>query len=216
MSKNANLGALSIMYVVINKRAEVIALLVKNGVQVPSNATDMQLALMVTNLLKVSKAFGRDFNKLLSQKEVISGIFQGFDGSYSNAFGKSKPFSNLPTFDKDLFSSPATPSVATTTATTSSTKSDNSSSPSWLAQGLNLLQTGFQGYLALDQNKTQRELANASVQIKQTDLALADKGILPSGNTPTPTGLSKGAIVGLSVLGIAVVGGVLYFALKKQ
>lgn len=213
MSKNANLGALSIMYVVINKRAEVIALLVKNGVQVPSNATDMQLALMVTNLLKVSKAFGRDFNKLLSQKEVISGIFQGFDGSYSYV---NNYFSNLPTFDKDLFSSPATPSVATTTATTSSTKSDNSSSPSWLAQGLNLLQTGFQGYLALDQNKTQRELANASVQIKQTDLALADKGILPSGNTPTPTGLSKGAIVGLSVLGIAVVGGVLYFALKKQ
>lgn len=213
MSKNANLGALSIMYVVINKRAEVIALLVKNGVQVPSNATDMQLALMVTNLLKVSKAFGRDFNKLLSQKEVISGIFQGFDGSYSYV---NNYFSNLPTFDQNLFSSPATPSVATTTATTSSTKSDNSSSPSWLAQGLNLLQTGFQGYLALDQNKTQRELANASVQIKQTDLALADKGILPSGNTPTPTGLSKGAIVGLSVLGIAVVGGVLYFALKKQ
>lgn len=201
------------MYVVINKRAEVIALLVKNGVQVPSNATDMQLALMVTNLLKVSKAFGRDFNKLLSQKEVISGIFQGFDGSYSYV---NNYFSNLPTFDQNLFSSPATPSVATTTATTSSTKSDNSSSPSWLAQGLNLLQTGFQGYLALDQNKTQRELANASVQIKQTDLALADKGILPSGNTPTPTGLSKGAIVGLSVLGIAVVGGVLYFALKKQ
>lgn len=213
MSKNANLGALSIMYVVINKRAEVIALLVKNGVQVPSNATDMQLALMVTNLLKVSKAFGKDFNKLLSQKEVISGIFQGFDGSYSYV---NNYFSNLPTFDQNLFSSPATPSVATTTATTSSTKSDNSSSPSWLAQGLNLLQTGFQGYLALDQNKTQRELANASVQIKQTDLALADKGILPSGNTPTPTGLSKGAIVGLSVLGIAVVGGVLYFALKKQ
>jgi len=213
MSKNANLGALSIMYVVINKRAEVIALLVKNGVQVPSNATDMQLALMVTNLLKVSKAFGRDFNKLISQKEVISGIFQGFDGSYSYV---NNYFSNLPTFDQNLFSSPATPSVATTTATTSSTKSDNSSSPSWLAQGLNLLQTGFQGYLALDQNKTQRELANASIQIKQTDLALADKGILPSGNTPTPTGLSKGAIVGLSVLGIAVVGGVLYFALKKQ
>lgn len=210
MSKNANLGALSIMYVVINKRAEVIALLVKNGVQVPSNATDMQLALMVTNLLKVSKAFGRDFNKLLSQKEVISGIFQGFDGSYSYV---NNYFSNLPSFDESLFSSPATPSVATTTSTTSAT---NSSSPSWLAQGLNLLQTGFQGYLALDQNKTQRELANASVQIKQTDLALADKGILPSGNTPTPTGLSTGAIVGLSVLGIAVVGGVLYFALKKR
>jgi formiminotetrahydrofolate cyclodeaminase len=34
--------------------------------------------------------------------------------------------------------------------------------------------------------------------------------------TPTPTGLSTGAIVGLSVLGIAVVGTILYFSLRKK
>ena len=83
MSRYANIGALSIMYVVMNKRAEVIALLVKNGVKVPNNASDMQLALLVTNLLKISKAFSRDFNQLVTQNEVVSGIFSGFDGSYS-------------------------------------------------------------------------------------------------------------------------------------
>ena len=67
MSRYANIGALSIMYVVMNKRAEVIALLVKNGVKVPNNASDMQLALLVTNLLKISKAFSRDFNQLVTQ-----------------------------------------------------------------------------------------------------------------------------------------------------
>lgn len=209
MSKTANLGALSIMYVVVNKRAEVIALLIKNGVKVPNNATNMQLALLVTNLLKISKPFFRDFNELLSQKEVISGIFQGFDGSYSNAFGKSKPFSNLPTFDKDLFPN------STTSTTTTPAKETKTGGNFW-GNALGLLQTGFQGYLALDENKTKRELANASVQIKQSDVSLAEKGILPSGNTPTPTGLSTGAIIGLSVLGIAVVGGVLYLALKKK
>lgn len=211
MSKNANLGALSIMYVVINKRAEVIALLVKNGVQVPSNATDMQLALMVTNLLKVSKAFGRDFNKLLSQKEVISGIFQGFDGAYSNYFGKSKPFSDLPTFDKDLF-----PNSSTSTTTTPA-KETKTGGNFW-GNALGLLQTGFQGYLALDENKTKRELANASVQIKQGDVKLGELGYETDSSKKEKegTGLSTGAIIGLSVLGIAVVGGVLYLALKKK
>ena len=162
MSRYANIGALSIMYVVMNKRAEVIALLVKNGVKVPNNASDMQLALLVTNLLKISKAFSRDFNQLITQNEVVSGIFSGFDGNYS------------------------------------------------------LLQTGFTGYLALDENKTKRALADASVQIKQSDVSLAEKGILPAGNTLPKTGLSTGAIVGLSVLGIAVVGGVIYFAMKNK
>jgi hypothetical protein len=68
----------------------------------------------------------------------------------------------------------------------------------------------------MDENKTKRELANASVQIKQSDVSLAEKGILPAGNTLPKTGLSTGAIVGLSVLGIAVIGGIVYFAMKNK
>lgn len=62
MSKIANLGAYGIMYVIQTKRSEVIALLLKNGVVVPMNASDMQIALLVTNLLKVSKSFYKDFS----------------------------------------------------------------------------------------------------------------------------------------------------------
>jgi hypothetical protein len=210
MSRYANLGALSIMYVVMNKRAEVIALLVKNGVKVPNNATDMQIALLVTNLLKISKAFSREFNQLVTKKEVIAGVFSGFDGSYSNALGT---FSNLPKFDENLFSSPATPTPAVTTSTTSQ---DTKPKGNFWGNALGLLQTGFTGYLAMDENKTKRELANASVQIKQSDVSLAEKGILPAGNTLPKTGLSTGAIVGLSVLGIAVIGGIVYFAMKNK
>jgi hypothetical protein len=211
MSRYANLGALSIMYVVMNKRAEVIALLVKNGVKVPNNATDMQLALLVTNLLKISKAFSRDFNQLVTKKEVISGVFSGFDGNYSYA---NNYFGNLPTFDANLFSSPATPTT-NPVVTPTPTKDTKSGSNFW-GNALGLLQTGFTGFLALDENKTKRELANASVQIKQSDVSLAEKGILPAGNTLPKTGLSTGAIVGLSVLGIAVIGGVVYFAMKNK
>lgn len=212
MNNNANLGALSIMYVVMNKRAEVISLLMKNGVKVPNNATDMQLALLVTNLLKISKPFSRDFSKLISQEDVISGIFQGFDGSYSNVTGM---FSNLPKFDENLFSSLPKPSVQSPVVTTSKPTETKTGGNFW-GNALGLLQTGFTGFLALDENKTKRELANASVQIKQSDVSLAEKGILPSGNVPTPTGLSTGAIIGLSVLGIAVVGGVIYLVMKNR
>jgi len=201
MKKYANLGALSIMYVVVNNRAEVVALLVKNGVQVPNNATDMQIALLVTKLLKISKPFGRDFNKLIAKKEVVTGVL-GFNGEYSNFLPEEQSLDDL--------------LQPTTTSTTTTKKDDDKKSSSWLSQGLNLLQTGFQGYLALDENKTQRELANASVKIKEGDVSLAEKGVLPAGTPPPKTGLSTGAIIGISVLGIAVVGGVIYLALKKR
>ena len=42
------------MYVVRNKKSEVLSLLLKNGVVVPSNAQDVQVAFVVTNLLKIS------------------------------------------------------------------------------------------------------------------------------------------------------------------
>ena len=72
---NPNLGATSVMFVVMKKRAKLLALLTKNGVKYPANATDMQLALIVTNLLKTSKSFRIEFNQLLSEPEVINEPF---------------------------------------------------------------------------------------------------------------------------------------------
>ena len=174
---------------------------------VPSNATDIQIALLVTNLLKVSKSFYRDFSALLLSQDVIVGMSSNMSGSYSNAGGVVDPV-----FDFSIFTGGTTTTPKPTTPKTEI----KSEGKSWLNQGLGLLQTGFQGYLALDENKTQRELANASFKIKEGDVSLAEKGILPAG-TPLPkTGLSTGAIIGISVLGIAVVGGVIYLALKKR
>jgi hypothetical protein len=81
---NPNIGATSVMFVVMKKRAELLALLTKNGVKYPANATDMQLAMIVTNLLKISKSFRMEFEKLLTEQDVIVGIFSGMDGAYSN------------------------------------------------------------------------------------------------------------------------------------
>ena len=200
MGKNASLGAYGIMYVVQNKKSKVIALLLKNGVVVPSNATDIQIALLVTNLLKVSKSFYRDFSALLLNQDVVTGMSVNMSGSYANAVGDGQAF------DFSVFTG-GTPTT-TNTATNTSTPIKKESA-SWLNQGLGLLQTGFQGYLQLDDNKTKRELANASVQLS-TSQASKDE-------TPTPTTkLSTGAIVGLSLLGVTVVGLIVYFINKNK
>jgi hypothetical protein len=168
------------------------------------NATDMQIALLVTNLLKVSKSFYKDFSALLISQDTIKGMSLNMSGSYSNVVGDGQ------VFDFSVFQG-GTPTTTTfTPTTTSNTSTPPKSSPSWLNQGLNLLQTGFQGYLQLDDNKTKRELANASVQLS------ANQQATDSLTPPPPTGLSTGAVIGLSILGISVVGLVIYFINKNK
>jgi len=196
MGKNADLGAYGIMYVVKNRKSEVLALLLKNGVVVPSNASDMVIALAVTNLLKVSKSFYVEFSKLLINEDNVKSMSVNMSGSYANVGGDSQYF------DPSVFQG-GTPINSTTSTTPKS-------SPSWLNQGLNLLQTGFQGYLQLDDNKTKRALADASVQISNDEIVKGEN------TPPPPKGLSTGAIVGLSVLGVTVVGLVIYLIVKKK
>jgi hypothetical protein len=202
MSKSASLGAYGIMYVVKNKKSQVIALLLKNGVVVPQNATDLQLALLVTDLLKVSKSFYKEFSALLVNKDVVYGMSVNMSGSYANAGGFVSPELN---FDETLFQT-----TSSTTTTTPKDTKPSGTTPSWINQGLGLLQTGFQGYLQLDDNKTKRALADASVQISSS------QGSSDSVAPPVSTGMSTGAIVGLSLLGVTLVGVVIYFVTKKQ
>ena len=219
---NPNLGATSVMFVVMKKRAKLLALLTRNGVKYPANATDMQLALIVTNLLKTSKSFRIEFNQLLSEPEVIESILIGMDGFYSNftfdtmQFDPNK-FSTPSPVGGNIFSTTGKPvkpyNLTFPKSTDAETKPKNKFN---LGSALELLQTGFAGYLALDENKTKKALADASVQIKQTDVQLAELGVLPSGNVPKKEGLSTGAIIGISLAGILVLGGVIYFATKKS
>ena len=71
------------------------------------------------------------------------------------------------------------------------------------------MQEGFKGYLQLDDNKTKRELADASVKISTDEVTKKEI-------TPPPTKLSTGAIVGISLLGVTVVGLVVYLIVKNK
>ena len=210
MNENENLGAYAIMYVVRNKKNEVLGLLLKNGVVVPSNATDIQVAFVVTNLLKISNSFYNEFSELLLDEETVNAVFSNMSGSYYNytGAGDSAYCKNTANKTESSYKILCKDYVDTSASSTTSTKTDKDSE-SWINQGLNLLQTGFQGFLQLDDNKTKRDLANASVKISTNEVT---KGETP----PPPTKLSTGAIVGISLLGVTVVGLVVYLIAKKQ
>jgi hypothetical protein len=211
MNENTDLGAYAIMYVVQNKKNEVVNLLLKNGVVTPSNAQDIQIAFVVTNLLKISDSFYNEFSQLLLDEETVDAVFSNMSGSYLNINGSSDFCKNTankqssPTSYKLLCENTST----TTGASITSTKTDKDSG-SWLNQGLNLLQTGFQGFLQLDENKTKRQLADASVKISN------DEVVKGGATASTKTGLGTGAIVGISLLGVTVVGLVVYLIAKKR
>lgn len=202
MNHNSNLGAYGILYVIKTQKNEVISLLLKNGVVVPNATTDIEVALIATNLIKSSKSFKNDFSKLLLNKDVIAGLSSNMSGAYSNANGG---------FDFSQYSINPNPIFPVTASQPSSTNTANTpdSSSGFLNKGLSVLQTAFQGYLQLDDNKTKRALADASVQI--TDGSQFSNNVMP-----VESGMSTGAIVGLSLLGIAVVGAVAYVILKKK
>jgi hypothetical protein len=208
MNENENLGAYAIMYVVRNKKSEVLSLLLKNGVVVPSNAQDVQVAFVVTNLLKVSDSFYNEFSELLLDEETVNGVFSNMSGSYMNFTGDSAYCKNTANKTESSYKILCKDYVDTSASSITSTNT-NKDSGSWINQGLNLLQTGFQGFLQLDDNKTKRQLADASVKISNDEVTKVE-------TTPTKTGLGTGAIVGISLLGATVVGLVVYLIAKKQ
>jgi hypothetical protein len=211
---NTTLGATGLLHVIQLKKSEVISLLLTHGVVVDSNAPDMEIAVRVTDLAKKSKSFYNAFMQLLLDKNVVQSVYSSMDG-YSNATGGT-------------FYMPTTFNIGESTSTTAGldcTKSENkklalcggssasssttsSGGSKWLTEGLNLLQTGFNGYLQLDTNKTKRELANASV-------AVAQSGGVVSGNTPPPSSNTALYVV-LGVVGVSVIGLVIYLATKKK
>jgi hypothetical protein len=197
MTSNVNLGAYGIMYVIKNKKNEVISLLLKNGVAIQSNATNLQIGVIVTDLLKSSKSFYKDFSKLLLNQDTIVSMSSNMSGSYANFGG----------FDSSKYQIDPSPFSSSTTANTST--SSTAPKTSFINKGLNILQTAFQGYLQLDDNKTKRALADASVKISDDDATKEE-------NNPPKKGLSTGAIIGLSILGVAVIGTITYFIIKKQ
>ena len=218
MANNTSYGAQVLLQTIKLKRKEVISLLLKYGVVIDSNASDLEIAKAVTDLCRTSKSFYNAFMQLMVDKKVVQTIYSSMDG-YSNAGGSlytptNFNIGNTTTSTTDSFcEKPENKSLGlcsgTSGATTSTTStSGNKGSSKWLTEGLNVLQTAFNGYLQLDDNKTKRELANASVVVAQS-------GGMVNQNTPPPSSNTTLYVV-LGFLGVSVIGLLVYLATKKK
>lgn len=209
MAKNSTLGAEAMLHTIHLKRKEVIALLLQHGVVVKSGASDLEIAMQVTDLCKTSKSFYNAFMLLLSDKSVLTNVWSNMDGNYLGITDALNDWCNkgdnaklLPTSCKD-----AKPTSTSGTKDTTSNTKDKSES--WFTTALNLAQTGFNGYLQLDDNKTKRALADASVRVAESG------GLNTNDNLPPPTSHTTLYVV-LGLLGVSLVGLVVYFATKKK
>jgi len=214
MKSKSDLGAFIVMYAVKNKKGDVIALLLKNGVVVPSNSNDMQVALVVTEMLKNSKSFEKDFTKLVQSEDVVSGLTSNMSGLYSNMGGA---YSNVNGFTYDSSFDPTDPlfkslssQVPATTPKQTSTTTSGADKISGFEKYLLLGQGLFSDYTKMKENEAKVKLADASIELEKLQSQ--------SGNSGANNGAEFNATpiyVVLGLVGIGLLGFLTYKMVKK-
>lgn len=204
MKSKSDLGAFIVMYAVKNKKGDVIALLLKNGVVVPSNSNDMQVALVVTEMLKNSKSFEKDFTKLVQSEDVVSGLTSNMSGLYSNMGGA---YSNVNGFTYDSSFDPTDPlfkslssQVPSTTPKQTSTTTSGADKISGFEKYLLLGQGLFSDYTKMKENEAKVKLADASIELEKLQSQSGNGGANGTGFNATPIYVVLG-LVGLGLLG---------------
>lgn len=207
MKSKEDLSAYIIMYAVKNKKGDVIALLLKNGVVVPSNSNDMQVALVVTEMLKKSKSFEKDFTKLVQSQDVVSGLSSNMSGMYSNMSGynNAQGFVYEPMdFGTTVFKS--TPAKTSISQSTNSATPSSSDKISGFEKYLLLGQGLFSDYSKMKENEAKVKLANASVELEKLNK-------LPSAEKKSNFNT---LYIVLGLVGVGLLGFITYKMVKKE
>lgn len=236
-------GAMTLVLLVKKYRSQMVALLLKNGVVVPQGASDQDVALLMVNLLKVSKSFANDLNAFLSNPKVIETIAGGMAQTaqyfrmsgrgYMNAGGMFES-QDVPTdigyesqYGLDFGTSSSSSSSSTTTTTPADSGTTSGSGSSWWS-GIkanlgNYLSDGIKLIGTISTNNANVQIANAQSNIAQAQ-AGSGGGVsggstsgASGGKTPTNAGgMSTTTIVLLSLAGVAVLGTVIYLATRPS
>jgi len=217
-NKHVNLIADSIVYAVQNQKPKLTAILLKNGVVIPTGTKDSILILLVSDVFKKSKPFRNDFLDLISKTEYVSS--SSFDG-YSNATGFEASDFYVPEevlFAPNVFTTNSpltTPSILNTTSTTpASSQAPASSTSFWSTNNLmGLFNKAADTYATISTNQANTALANAATVRAQTG---ATDG--------TSTGLSSAPIAKsnttmyliIAVVAIGAIGGIIWYNKSKK
>jgi len=203
MNELSNLGADVIVNSINENREDVIALLLKNGVIVPSDLTNYELSQVVTELLKNSTNFQKEFVEFIGSLMVLNSELEM--SGYSNVAGNFFDFSVPPSPFSTNTTTPSSSGGSTTTTDTTPRTGFT------LDKGLNIITQGLNAFLTLDTNKTNRALADASVKTSQSS------GGVVSQDTYRDTEKSNTTLyVVLALVGVLVVGGGILYAVRSK
>ena len=241
MKPTADDGALTLVLLVKNYRSQMIALLIKNGVAVNDSSSDEQIAILMGNLLKVSKSFAKDLNDFVMNPKVAEVIVGGFSqtaqyfrmsgGSYLNGSGQFGQFQDYEVPDSIGYESQyglGTSSSSTThdpvlnnaTTTTNSGTNSGGSTTSWWSG----IKENWATYLGdtikligtLDTNKANTKIANSHAQVAQAGGGTKVIKTEEEEDDENKDGTSTTTIVVLSLVGVAVLGTIIYFVTRPK
>ena len=181
-----------------------LGLLRRNGVLVSPNTSDVNLTNMILGAMTKSESFKKEAVILMS---VLTG---GADSNFTNmsgtSFNPSNPFSGLPTFDPNAFS---TTGGTTTTTTTTAPKKDFADTT--VGNITDKLFTLFDGYLKGKELDTRKAEANTVATTSNNQLIL--KELDKEGSDKKS---NVGLYVGLGIGGFVIVGTLIYLIAKKK
>jgi hypothetical protein len=192
LENESQLGAHAIMWAVINIPEQVEQLLMRNGIQV----NGVVLEDTVIMALKNSKPFRADFLELTSQYPEWAMSYMATMDDYANSTGRI-----------------ADTSLNLTTAINAGSTNSGTPKKTWFTadniQGT--LNTALNAFLTLDKNKTDRALAGSASNVAMYN---SQTGGTTGGGVPPPKSNTTLYVI-LGVVGLVLVGGIVYFATKK-
>ena len=233
-------GALTLVLLVKFYRSQMIALLVKNGIVVNNNATDQQISTLMANLLKVSKSYFKDLNDFITNPNVVQRLAGGIQqtvqysnmsgSAYMRADGDTSNSDNLDQMMTDVNSmtdNSTDPALPTPTGTGTGTPA---SSGGGFFSNINIgdiIKGGLNLFGQYTKGQTDAEIARQHALVEQAK-AEAIKAGNQTYTDPTSgqqvnvkdktkdTTMSTTTIVILSLVGVAVLGTVIYFIARPK
>ena len=206
-------GAMTLVLLVKYYKSQMIALLLKNGVTVPNGASDQQIASLMANLLKVSKSFFTDLNNFIQNPKVLQVVAGEFQQN-AQYFRASGYYNNTGDEYDEEEDDPALPTPTGTTP-----KKGSSGFFSGLNLG-NLIKDGLDAFGKYDKNKTDREIADARARAGLPALTeeelVEEREKVTKEKDKSKDGLSTTTIVVLSLVGVAVLGTIIYFVARPK
>jgi hypothetical protein len=199
VQKESQLGAHAIMWAVINKRQEVEDLAKRNGISfsymTPNGMmpySDLMTAQSLSSYMRKSPRIKQDFITMMAKYPQWATSYMSMSGEFANASG----------------------SVADTSLNLTTAIGTDTPKKSWFTGDKieSTLNTALQAYLALDKNKTDRALAGSASDVAKYNAGDKEDDDDDDNDTKSNTAL----YVVLGVVGVALVGGIIYFATKKS